>query len=299
MIRSMGFQILGYVISIGIFLLFSISCTNTREVIETEKTLKNETIKIAFAVRGSITEDIFLYISLIKYLENETGYSFKLILPNQNGYENNYPLNENIDIGIVGAVHAIKGIKSGWKVIVLGKDKNMKTEYRSVLIVPIDSDIKSINDIRGNKIVFGSYYSTSGHLIPRIEMEKSNIKLDELQLYTYTGSHYNCIHSVYRGEHDAGFLQEILAEKMEKQNIVKIIWYSDYYPSSCVITSPFLDDTIAAIIKQALIDIKPLSDDSLILYKWDETEMAGGFTDGDNEHYKELIFWIDKFNIVK
>ena len=294
-----GFHGVGYLIYVIIVLLLLVSCDNIPKKVVKKKISKSRIINISFDLRRTVEEDALSYLSLIKYLENKTGYSFKLILPGQTKYKDNYPLNEHIDIAIVGAATAIKGIENKWHVILRGYTEDMELEYRSVLITPIISDINSINDIKGKNIAFGDYYSTQGHLIPRIEMEKLDITLKELSSFIYTSSHHNCIHGVYKGEYDAGFVQDILAEKRAEQNIIKIVWYSDYYPISCIILSPFLNDTITSAIKEALLELKPLSNDSLILYKWDETEMAGGFTDGCNDDYRELLEWAIKLNILK
>ncbi len=294
-----GFHGVGYLIFVGLFLVFSISCNNTPKEMVKKKIPESQIITISFALRRSIKEEVLSYLSLIKYLEKETAYSYKLILPGQNKYKENYPLNEHIDIAIVGAATAIKGIKNKWHVILRGYTEDMELEYRSVLITPINSDINSIEDIKGKNIAFGDYYSTQGHLIPRIEMKKLDIELNELSSFKYTCSHHNCIHSVYKGEHDAGFVQDMLAEKRAEQNIIKIVWYSDYYPISCIIVSPSLNDTITSTIKKALLELKPLSNDSSILYKWDETEMAGGFADGYNDDYRLLLEWAIKLNILK
>jgi len=77
-----------------------------------------------------------------------------------------------------------------------------RTELLS-LHAPI-SDITRIEDIKNRSFAFGSFYSTQGHLIPKIMLEKVGIKIGDLKKYAYLGSHKACAQAVIAGLFDAG-----------------------------------------------------------------------------------------------
>lgn len=115
---------------------------------------------------------------------------------------------ENIGKGIVyfAAVGAGMYISAGefYPVIPLvrGVMSNGKSAYRPVIFTSIDSDIKTVRDIRGKRFVFGGFTSTQGRLIPRIILIQNGISLGDLQDYGWTGSHGETANSVTKGGYD-------------------------------------------------------------------------------------------------
>ncbi len=86
-------------------------------------------------------------------------------------------------------------------------------QYHSVFFVRKDSDIKSLNDLQGKKIVFESGRSTSAFFVPRAIIKQQGLSLWALGthheeknhlLYEFAGSELNQAYWVHRGKSDVG-----------------------------------------------------------------------------------------------
>ena len=91
-----------------------------------------------------------------------------------------------------------------------GVMSNGKSAYRAVIFTSIDSDIKTVKDIRGKRFAFGGFTSTQGRLIPRIILIQNEISLGDLQDYGWKGSHSENVNLVTKGGYDAAGTQGLL-----------------------------------------------------------------------------------------
>jgi phosphonate transport system substrate-binding protein len=80
------------------------------------------------------------------------------------------------------------------------------TGYYSVMVARADSGIKSLDDLKGKKLGFADPNSTSGYLIPSIELpEMYNVDIDTyFSSATFQGGHENNVLAVLNGDVDAG-----------------------------------------------------------------------------------------------
>jgi phosphonate transport system substrate-binding protein len=79
--------------------------------------------------------------------------------------------------------------------------------YYSIGFARVDSGIKSLDDMKGRKFGFGDPNSTSGYLIPSIEIPKSGYSMDKGKYFgdiVFTGGHEQTIVAVANGDIDAG-----------------------------------------------------------------------------------------------
>lgn len=81
------------------------------------------------------------------------------------------------------------------------------TRFRSVFIAKTDSGIKSLADLKGRTVSFGSPSSTSGHLMPRSFLLEAGLDPDkDFRRVAYSGAHDATIASVVSGKVDAAAL---------------------------------------------------------------------------------------------
>ncbi len=81
--------------------------------------------------------------------------------------------------------------------------------YCSAIIVPTDSPIKTVADLKGKSFAFGDISSTSGSLFPRIMLDTAGLKVPgDLKDVKYTGGHDATALAVQNGASDAGGLEE-------------------------------------------------------------------------------------------
>lgn len=91
--------------------------------------------------------------------------------------------------------------------------------FISRFIVPIDSPIKSLKDLKGKTFAFGSPSSTSGHLMPRFFLMQASIQADtDLKNIAFSGAHDATVAFVASGKVEAGVLNASVLDKLIETN---------------------------------------------------------------------------------
>lgn len=65
--------------------------------------------------------------------------------------------------------------------------------YYSYFVVPADSALNGLNDLYGKTLGLNSIGSTSGDLIPRVELKKAGMSPSDFKNIVYAGSHDACL----------------------------------------------------------------------------------------------------------
>jgi phosphonate transport system substrate-binding protein len=92
--------------------------------------------------------------------------------------------------------------------------------FHSVFITTSPT-IKTLNDLKGKTLSFGSEGSTSGHLMPRSYLLAAKIDPEtDLKAVAYSGAHDATVAAVAGGKVDAGALNIAVWEKLVKANKV-------------------------------------------------------------------------------
>ena len=76
--------------------------------------------------------------------------------------------------------------------------------YRGQFIANVSSGIKTFADLKGKNFCFVDPLSTSGYIVPRIQLKANGIDPDADIKSTVSGSHPNVAIAVYKGDCDAG-----------------------------------------------------------------------------------------------
>ena len=110
--------------------------------------------------------------------------------------------------------------------------------YFSYFVVKNDSKIKKFSDIKGKVLSLNSIGSTSGDLIPQVELAKINLSTtnkDDFKNVFYAGSHDACLLAVLNNKSDVCGMssrnfEARLADNTFKKEQVRIIHKSDRVP---------------------------------------------------------------------
>ena len=174
---------------------------------------------------------------LVKYLEQQLGMKVEFTPVSDYAAAVEALVNKQVDMAWYGGFTFVQAnIRSGGKVIPLvQRDEDEK--FRSVFITS-DPDIKTLADLKGKTVSFGSQSSTSGHLMPRSVLLQANIDPDkDFKRVAYSGAHDATIAAVAAGKVDAGALNvsvwdKFVADKKVDTTKVKVIFttppYFDY-----------------------------------------------------------------------
>jgi phosphonate transport system substrate-binding protein len=116
-------------------------------------------------------------------------------------------VNKQVDLVWFGGFTFVQAkIRSGDKVIPLAQ-REEDSQFRSVFITQVNSGIKTLTDLKGKNVSFGSQSSTSGHLMPRSFLLDAGINPErDFKRIAFSGAHDATIASVVNGRVDAAAL---------------------------------------------------------------------------------------------
>lgn len=87
--------------------------------------------------------------------------------------------------------------------------------FTSRYIVPMNSDVKTLADLKGKTFVFGAPSSTSGHLMPRFFLIQAGLNPDvDFKNIAFSGAHDATVAFVASGKAQAGVLNASVWDKL-------------------------------------------------------------------------------------
>lgn len=135
--------------------------------------------------------------------------------------------------------------------------------FTSKFIVPVDSPVTTLAELKGKTFAFGSPSSTSGHLMPRFFLLQDGIDPDkDFTKVAFSGAHDATVAFVASGRVDAGVLNASVMEKLiEKGDAnaarVKVIATTPPYYDYNWTVRPGLDPALRQKIADAFLKLDP------------------------------------------
>ena len=150
---------------------------------------------------------------LVKYLEKTLGMKVEFTPVTDYAAAVEALANKQVDLAWYGGFTFVQAsVRSGGKVIPLVQ-REEDEKFRSVFITS-EPAIKTLADLKGKTVSFGSQSSTSGHLMPRSFLLQANIDPDkDFKRVAYSGAHDATIAAVAAGKVEAGALNASVWEK--------------------------------------------------------------------------------------
>ena len=246
--------------------------------------VEHDVLTFGFDRRLDAAEDVRMYVPFLQYLEQATGYRFKLKpLPRTESVVEALG-NGRVDFAAIGALSYLQASEQyGVTALVTARTEDGQQEYRSLLITRPDNEIKTIEDLRGRALALGAPTSTQGNLIPRIVLEQAGIELTDLRIWQYHSSHFETANAVLSGRFDVGAIQDTLGRELARNGVVAILHESPPFPSSTISASPRVADEVAEAVRRALLGFEPTGAHADFLYQWDQSEMPLGFAPVNQE----------------
>jgi len=174
---------------------------------------------------------------LIKYLESRLGMKVEFTPVTDYAASVEALVNKKVDMAWFGGFTFVQAnARSGGKVIPLVQ-REEDERFRSVFITT-DPTIKTLADLKGKDVSFGSQSSTSGHLMPRSFLLQAGVDPDkDFKRVAYSGAHDATIAAVAAGKVQAGALnisvwEKFVADKKVDPAAVRVFFttppYYDY-----------------------------------------------------------------------
>lgn len=167
------------------------------------------------------TEQMRKFGPIVKYLEQKLGMKVEFTPVSDYPAAVEALVNKNVEMAWLGGITFIQAQnRSGGKIIPIAQ-REEDTKFQSVFIAKTNSGIKTLADLKGKQISFGSPASTSGHLMPRSFLLQANIDPDkDFKRVAYSGAHDATIASVVSGKVEAAALDITVWNKFVKENRV-------------------------------------------------------------------------------
>lgn len=167
------------------------------------------------------TEQVRKFTPLANYLEKTLGVKVEFTPVSDYPAAVETLVNKKVDLVWFGGFTFVQAnLRSGGKVVPLAQ-REEDTKFQSVFIAKTESGIKSLADMKGKQISFGSQSSTSGHLMPRSFLLQANINPEkDFRRIAYSGAHDATIASVVSGKVDAAALDITVWKKFVNENKV-------------------------------------------------------------------------------
>ncbi|HWH80970.1 MAG TPA: putative selenate ABC transporter substrate-binding protein [Burkholderiaceae bacterium] len=150
---------------------------------------------------------------LVKYLEDKLGMKVEFTPVTDYAAAVETLASRKVDLAWFGGFTFVQAqIRSGGKAIPIVQ-REEDERFRSVFITG-DASIKTLADLKGKDVSFGSQSSTSGHLMPRSFLLQAGVDPDkDFRRVAYSGAHDATIAAVAAGKVQAGALNISVWEK--------------------------------------------------------------------------------------
>jgi phosphonate transport system substrate-binding protein len=167
------------------------------------------------------TEQTRKFGPIVKYLESKLGQKVEFIPVSDYPAAVEALVNKQVDMVWFGGFTFVQAsVRSGGKIVPIAQ-REEDTKFQSVFITKPDSGIKTLTDLKGKQVSFGSQSSTSGHLMPRSFLLDAKIDPDkDFKRVAYSGAHDATIASVVSGKVDAAALDITVWNKFVKEGKV-------------------------------------------------------------------------------
>jgi phosphonate transport system substrate-binding protein len=196
-----------------------------------------QTLRVTAIPDESPTELARKAAPLVKYLEQKLGMKVEFTPVSDYAGAVEALANKQVDMAWYGGFTFVQAnIRSGGKALPLVQ-REEDEKFRSVFISS-DPAVKTLDDLKGQNVSFGSASSTSGHLMPRSFLLQAGIDPDrDFKRVAFSGAHDATIAAVAAGKVQAGALNisvwdKFVAEKKVDPTKVRVIYttppYFDY-----------------------------------------------------------------------
>jgi phosphonate transport system substrate-binding protein len=162
----------------------------------------------------SPTELVRKAAPLVKYLESTLGMKVEFTPVTDYAAAVETLVGRKVDLAWFGGFTFVQAhVRSGGKVIPLVQ-REEDEKFRSVFVTG-DPAIRTLADLKGKDVSFGSQSSTSGHLMPRSVLLQAGIDPDkDFRRVAYSGAHDATVAAVASGKVQAGALNISVWDKL-------------------------------------------------------------------------------------
>jgi phosphonate transport system substrate-binding protein len=227
---------------------------------------------------------------LVKYLEGKLGMKVEFTPVTDYAAAVEALVNKQVDMAWFGGFTFVQAQhRSGGKVVPLVQ-REEDEKFRSVFITT-EPNIKSLADLKGKTLSFGSQSSTSGHLMPRSYLLAAGVDPDkDLRRVAYSGAHDATVAAVASGKVDAGALNisvwdKLVADKKVDPSKVRVFYTTPTYFDYNWTVHADMPAALREKLTKAMLDLDPATPEGKQIL---ELQRATRFIPTKAENYKGI-----------
>ena len=201
--------------------------------------------------------------------------------------------NGKLDIGQFGPLgYVFASERAGAEPLAsFGTAEGELSSYTGGIWVPKESDIKTLEDLRGKDLALGSVGSTSGDALPRYALAQAGIAESDLNL-NYAGGHPEALLALTNKTVDAAQINSqtmgtAIKEGTFKKEDFRQIWESDPIPNDPITVAESADPEFKKAVKDALLNLPAKDIEEVAGYLG--VEPAGQLIEVDKSTYQPLF----------
>ena len=184
---------------------------------ETEKKSGESPLRIAVGGMTSPREGFVYYKKLLNYIGEKLGRKVEFIDREDYGAINRMLMNREVDVAFVSSGPYVEGHDEFGLELLAAPQVSGETVYYSYIIVPEDSPVKNLKELRGRSFAFTDPLSNSGTLVPRYMLARMNEKPESFFKSSYfTYAHDKSIRAVASGLVDGAAVDSLIWEYENK-----------------------------------------------------------------------------------
>jgi phosphonate transport system substrate-binding protein len=238
-----------------------IDLSNRQPITDTASRTSEAVFRVAIAGVVSPTETLESYSELVSYLGQELHQPVEIVQRSTYAEINDLVRSGYIDLAFVCSLAYVLGNEEFDMQLLVVPEVEGATIYYSYIIVPADSTVETMIDLRGKVFAFTDPLSNSGRLSPTyILQQMGDTPENFFDKYIFTYSHDNSIRAVADRLVDGAAVDSLVYDHIVNKEPristeTRIIHVSPPYGIPPLVTHPALDPEIRARLRGLLLNI--------------------------------------------
>lgn len=232
-------------------------------------------LRVAVAGVLSPTKTLEHYRELLTLMEQKFGRRILLILKPTYVEINDLLRDGHADMAFVCSLAYVKGNQDFGMELLVVPQMDGVVSYYSYLIVPKDSTISSLEELKGASFAFTDPMSNTGHMAPSYQLLlQGKTPASHFSRFIFTYSHDNSIMTVANKLVQGAAVDSLVYDKLIKDNaelarMTRVVTRWGPYGIPPVVISPNLDSQFKEQLRDFFLNIHSSSEGVTILHKLD------------------------------
>jgi len=194
------------------------------------------------------------YQPLMDHLTAHTPFLFQLRLARTSDDLLRYVEERMAEIVPLSSVSYLEShVQFGAVPLVRPLNRESQPVTQSVFVVRRGSPLRDLVDLKGRSLALGSFHSTWSNLIPRHELLRAGVSLEDLERLEHFDNDEAVAAAVLEGRFDAGAVEDVVAYRHQEE--LEPLHASDPLPSDPLVIRDDLPTRVSQTVREAFLSL--------------------------------------------